>query len=205
MKRLRLLLQWERPRGFALVYAIVVLAIVAIVAVMVMPVLYGTEQTGRANTSLAELHAIEAGTCCGANSFSTIIGFNIGAVSQLVVQVPNAGSLPLNTNSCGTNFGKKTNATWNAAPQAPFIGFWAESTGFEMPVGTLVSAITARSGTKGDNNIYVTINNVDTADANRMDLIGDTATGALTGQITWPTVGNPVSVKYRINLLNGTC
>ena len=44
------------------------------------------------------------------------------------------------------------------------------------------------------------ITNVDTSDANLMDLIGDAATGPLTGQIRWPTTGNPVTVKYKIVL-----
>ena len=69
----------------------------------------------------------------------------------------------------------------------------------------MVSAIIPRSGTKGDNNIYLQINNVDTADVRLMDLLGDTATGNLTGQLQWPAVGNPVTVKYRINLTNGVC
>lgn len=212
MSSWRRLLRWKRPRGFALVYALVVLAIVAIVAVMAMPVLAGTRQTARANASLAELHAIEQGTCgwgtattCAATSFSIIIGFNIGAVSQLVVPISNSGSTPLSTNSCGSAFGKKTNGVWLAAPAAPFVSFFIDSLGFQMPVGTMVSAITKRSGVAGDNNIYLNILNVDTSDANLMDFIGDTATGALTGQIQWPTVGNPVTVKYRINLKSGTC
>ena len=178
-------------RGFALLVAIMFVAVVAVLAAVVTVNLSGDNDTARvqkANGVLLQFsREINSIAPVPAPSFRSQVGVNPGRLSHLMVQIVAA-----DLNSCGNGYLNPQRTAW----RGPYHLVPFQLAGYAIAPGFFANNQLVRvSATR----LAIVMNNVAFADAQLLGLIAEgnsTGTGPL---VTFTPVGtNPVTVSYNV-------
>lgn len=182
----------RRARGFALLEAIVGIAMLAIMAAAIVPLIVGAEDRARAEATARELSLLENA---------------IDRFREMVARYPKQLAHltePLvvgDANSCGTAYssGERTKWSDDDSKHGPWFNdhMIAKTFGFPTAIG-FVRDSTTRSGS----NLIISITDVAEAQALELDAIVDGAGGAgpTIGEIRWGSVVDGVTtVEYTLN------
>ncbi len=179
-------------RGFALLVAIMFVAVVAVLAAVVTVNLSGDNDTARvqkANGVLLQFsREINGIAPVPAPSFRSQVGVNPGRLSHLMLQI-----LSTDLNSCGNAYLVPQRTNW----RGPYHLVPFQLAGYAIAPGFFANnqMVRALSPTR----LAIVMNNVAFADAQLLGLIAEgnsTGTGPL---VTFTPVGtNPVTVSYNV-------
>lgn len=178
--------------GFALLEAIVAIAMLAILAAAIVPLVAGAEDRARAETTVRDLDRLKSAI----DKFRARIGVY---PSQLVHTVEPI--VPGGKNSCGNNYGTTARNNWgnNDASYGPWFreGMIVSDFGLPTGVGFIQDNMTRTADT-----LVVSLINVPDAGALELDIIVDstgTGTGPNLGEIRWGAIVDGVTtVQYSL-------
>ena len=182
-----------RARGFALLEAIVGIAMLAIMAAAIVPLIVGAEDRVRAEATARELGLLKSAI----DRFRDRLGEYPKQLSHLTEPII-AG---VDANSCGTTFSSGDASNWgnDDVKHGPWFNDHMIVKTFGFPTGLgFVRDSTTRSGS----NLIIWITDVSEAQALELDAIIDGAPGAgpAIGEIRWGAIvdGN-TAVQYTLN------
>jgi type II secretory pathway pseudopilin PulG len=189
---LRTLTRAWRAHGFALLEAIVAIAMLAILAAAIVPLVAGAEDRARAEATVRELDRLK----WAIDQFRARVLVYPSQLRHTTEPI-----VPGDKNSCGTNYGPTGRDRW--ANNDTSYGPWfrdhmvARDLGFPTALGFVTDAVT-RVG----NDLIVSLTDVAEAGALELDLIIDstvTGTGPSLGEIRWGSVVDGVTtVQYTL-------
>ncbi|MDB4875151.1 MAG: hypothetical protein JWM41_1597 [Gemmatimonadetes bacterium] len=178
-------------RGYGLVWAVVVIAIVATIAAAAAPVIGSVVDQQRVSDTYATLRSVDSAIVkfgASVQRVGVVYPLKIHSLSKLVLQTERI--------SCGTNtYNPNSQTTWTA--NGPFGTFYAD-TSLATPLGTLDDSIEHATATSP---IFIRIKAVDTALVNRMDRLVDAGDGGAAGTIRYvlPAAGTEtMDLVYRV-------
>ena len=190
---LTILPQAQRRRGFALLEAIVGIAMLAILAAAIVPLIVGAEDRARAEATARELNLIK----WAIDRFEDRVGDYPGQLSHT--------SEPIvvgDANSCGEAFSSSERSDWGGSSSN--YGPWfrdhmiLKGFGFPTAVGFMRDSLT-RSGS----NLIISITDVAEAQALELDFLVDGTgggAGPASGEIRWGAIVDGVTtVQYTLN------
>jgi len=173
------------PRGYALPWIILTVAIIAAIAAFVAPALTTLDDRTRASNSATQLRLIAAGFV----QFGVTLNQYPGRVSQL--------ALPLTTsdkNTCGQNMSNGDVTNWTA--NAPFAPIYTPTNGTWTDIGRIRDSVPFRSFPPVKTPIYVELPGVSGEDAAMLKNVVDNGTGDTVSFAA--AVNDTTTVRYRV-------
>jgi type II secretory pathway pseudopilin PulG len=171
-------------RGYALVWVIVMTAIIAALAAAVAPSLVVVNQRSRAIRTAAVLKTISDAYL----TFGLQVGNFPGSLSMLTIAITTS-----NRNSCRNSMTVSNVLAWRA--KAPYTAFYTPVTGLWTDLGRLRDSVPARSA-PGSTAVFAEIPGVSSADAAMFDLVVDNGTG---DTVTFAApVNDTTTIRYRL-------
>lgn len=195
---LTVLARSRRLSGFALLEAIVGIAMLAIMAAAILPLIAGAEDRARAEAAVRELDRIKSAI----DKFKDRLGEYPRQLAHTSEPIRTVGD----ANSCGTVYSSSDSTNWtnDDAKYGPWFRDHMIFKGFGFPtaVGFVRDSLTRSSDT-----LIVSITDVAESQAQELDLIIDSlpaGAGANLGEIKWGAVVDGVTT-VRYTLLRSGC
>jgi type II secretory pathway pseudopilin PulG len=173
------------PRsGYALVWVIVMTAVIAALVAAVAPSLAIVDQRSRAMRTAASLKAISNAYIV----FGPLVGNFPGNISMLTNAITTG-----HRNTCRNTMTATNVSVWPTS--APYSAFYTPATGLWTDLGRLRDSIPARTA-PGSTPIFAEIPGVTAADAAMFDLVVDNGTG---DTVTYAApVNDTTTIRYRL-------
>jgi type II secretory pathway pseudopilin PulG len=189
---------FRRQRGFALVWALVMVAIFAALAAATMPILSSIADQQRVTQTAATLNTLDTGII----RFGLIVKRTAmvypGALHQLSTLVTTTDQVSCQNATMTAN----SITTWSTV--GPFVAFLVPTTGVVTPIGTIDDVIPTRVA---NGPLLLNMPNVDLNRAQMLDMLvdGSSTNQSTTGRILWGTVSaaNTVTLQYSVGLQTG--
>lgn len=190
-----------RPRrGAALLWALIVIALIATIAAYTVSPIVGANDLARWQSTSTTLHAIKVGVDTFAKAVADGKATSAHNLPGLYSQLANAIKTG-DVNSCGNamTIAKQSTTsdslTWIAA--GPFINFFFPRGGLQTPIGFIVDAVPDRGTTANKTALYLLISGVDSVDVVGFDAYIDNGTGD-TVTTTHAYVNDTTTIQYRL-------
>ena len=180
----------DRPvrRGFALIAAIVFVAVMAVIATVITVSLSGDNDARRIQKAADGLLRLAREIDSVAPSFRTEVRAKPGRLTQLVIPITTA--MP---DACGSNFTVAEGNRWNGPYHPVPIG----AAGYPIAPGFVATDVLAANVAR--TRLPIVMNNVAIADAEDLGLLVDgVSTGAGPVVTFTPNGTNPVTVSYNV-------
>lgn len=182
---------WDMPRpfktsrsGYALVWVIVMTAIIAALVAAVAPSLVVVNQRSRAIRTATVLRAISDAYL----TFGLEVGNFPGSISMLTNAITTSSQ-----NSCGSAMTATNVSTWPTG--APYTPFYTPATGLWTDLGRIRDSIPARTP-PGSAPVFAEIPGVSAADAAMFALVVDNGTG---DTVTFASpINDTTTIRYRL-------
>ena len=188
----------RRQRGFALIWAIVMVAILAAIAAATLPVLGSIADQQRVTATLATLNSLDTGIIRFGLVVKRVGGVYPSALHMLTTAITLTDQVSCRNNTMNAN----AIGLWPTA--APYVTFLAPPTGVNTPMGTIDDAIPTRVQAGA---LLLDMPNADFNLVQMLDLLvdGTTVNQATTGRILWGAVSptGTVTMEYRVGLQAG--
>jgi len=189
----------ERPlrRGFALIAAIVFVAVMAVIATVITVSLSGDNDARRIRKAADGLLRLAREIDSVAPSFRTEVQAKPGRLTQLVI--PITGAMP---SACGVTFAEAAaDQAGTGAPgngwNGPYHPVPIGAAGYPIAPGFVATDVLAANGAR--TRLPIVMNNVAIADAEDLGLLVDgVSTGAGPVVTFTPNGTNPVTVSYNV-------
>jgi type II secretory pathway pseudopilin PulG len=190
----------RRRRGFALIWALVMIAILAAIAAAVVPVLGSIADQQRVTATLATLNSLDTAIIRFGLVVKRTGGVAVypGALHELSTVVLTTDQVSCQNNAMAAN----GVTTWTTG--GPFVTFFVPPAGVTTPMGTITDVIPTRTQNAA---FLINMPNVDFNLAQLLDLLvdGTTVNQGTTGRILWGAVSgtNTVTLQYSVGLQPG--
>jgi hypothetical protein len=176
--------------GYAMLWAIVLIAVVTTLFAVVAPQVAGVADRDRVLDTYAKLAAIDTGVMTFGTVVKRVGTVYPGHVHQLSDLVTTSDQVSCHNNTMNAN----SITTWTAG--GPFIHFYAPSNGVFTPLGAINDSIEHPAANQP---MYLRIPAVQSDLVTMMDQIVDNGDGGVAGTIRFGTpAGDVVDLVYRI-------
>jgi type II secretory pathway pseudopilin PulG len=173
------------PRGYALPWIILTVAIIAAIAAVVAPSLTTLDDRTRALNSATQLKLIADGFI----QFGNALNQYPGHVSQLTIPITTS-----TTNTCGQTMSATDVTQWTA--NAPYAPIYTPTNGTWTDIGRIRDSVPFRSSPPVKTPIYVELPGVSGEDAAMLKNVVDNGTGDTVSFAA--AINDTTTVRYRV-------
>jgi type II secretory pathway pseudopilin PulG len=174
-----------RPRGYALPWIILTVAIIAALAAVVAPALATFDDRTRALRAATQLKSIATGFV----QYGSAVGAYPGRVSSLTLPITTSSK-----NTCGRNMTAGQVTNWTSS--APFAPFYTAVNGTWIDIGRLRDSVPFRSSPPAMTPIYVEVPAARGEDAAMLKTVVDNGTGDTVSFSA--AVNDTTTIRYRV-------